>query len=189
MISSWTFFWLVGGEVSGSQHHQPSVPNRSGVYMLVGSINFSHLVRVSVSAKQLKDIVMYIPWGGTRSPPQGCTIFSFDWSSFPWLASVWTCSWNSGKVREAEWSLFPVTKKWGWGGVSLLAQWLRIRLPMQGTRDRALVWEDPTCRGANGPVSHNYWACASGTCAPRQERRRQWEARALQWRVAPASRN
>ena len=27
---------------------------------------------------------------------------------------------------------------------------------------RALVWEDPTCRGAAGPVSHNYWACASG---------------------------
>ncbi|XP_061044841.1 melanophilin isoform X1 [Eubalaena glacialis] len=25
-----------------------------------------------------------------------------------------------------------------------------------GTRIRALVWEDPTCRGATGPVSHNY---------------------------------
>ena len=41
-------------------------------------------------------------------------------------------------------------------GASLVAQWLRICLPMQGTRVRALVWEDPTCRGANGPVSHNY---------------------------------
>ena len=28
-------------------------------------------------------------------------------------------------------------------GASLVAQWLRIRLPMQGTRVRALVWEDP----------------------------------------------
>ena len=26
-----------------------------------------------------------------------------------------------------------------------MAQWLRIRLPMQGTRVQALVWEDPTC--------------------------------------------
>ncbi|XP_057396088.1 mitochondrial import inner membrane translocase subunit Tim13 isoform X2 [Balaenoptera acutorostrata] len=26
----------------------------------------------------------------------------------------------------------------------------------QGTRVRALVWEDPTCRGATGPMSHNY---------------------------------
>ena len=39
---------------------------------------------------------------------------------------------------------------------SLVAQWLRICLPMQGTRVRALVWEDPTCRGATGPVSHSY---------------------------------
>ena len=57
-------------------------------------------------------------------------------------------------------------------GASLVAQWLGICLPMQGTRVRALVWEDPTCRGAAGPVSHNYWACASGACAPQQERPR-----------------
>ena len=41
-------------------------------------------------------------------------------------------------------------------GASLVAQWLRICLLMQGTRVRALVWEDPTCRGATEPVSHNY---------------------------------
>ena len=39
---------------------------------------------------------------------------------------------------------------------SLVVQWLRICLPMQGTRVRALVWEVPTCRGATRPVSHNY---------------------------------
>ena len=39
---------------------------------------------------------------------------------------------------------------------SLVAQWLRVCLPMQGTRVPALVWEDPTCRGATRPVSHNY---------------------------------
>ena len=69
---------------------------------------------------------------------------------------------------------------------SLVAQWLRVCLPMQGTRVRALVREDPTCRGATGPVSHNYWACASGACAPQEERPRQWEARAPWWGVAPA---
>ena len=31
---------------------------------------------------------------------------------------------------------------------------------MQGTRVRALVWEDPTCRGATKPVCHNYLACS-----------------------------
>ena len=41
-------------------------------------------------------------------------------------------------------------------GASLVAQWLRVCLPMQGTRVRALVWEDPTCRGATRPVSHSY---------------------------------
>ena len=39
---------------------------------------------------------------------------------------------------------------------SLVAQWLRIRLPMQGTRVRALVREDPTCRRATKLVRHNY---------------------------------
>ncbi|KAJ8795982.1 hypothetical protein J1605_002744 [Eschrichtius robustus] len=38
---------------------------------------------------------------------------------------------------------------------SLVAQWLRICLPMQGTRVRALVREDPTCHRAAKPVHHN----------------------------------
>ena len=47
----------------------------------------------------------------------------------------------------------PIKK---WVGASLVAQRLRICLPMQGTQVQALVWEDPTCHGATGPVSHNY---------------------------------
>ena len=43
-------------------------------------------------------------------------------------------------------------------GASLVMQWLRIHLPMQGTWVRALGREDPTCRGATKPVRHNYWA-------------------------------
>ena len=53
----------------------------------------------------------------------------------------------------------PLTDEWikkMWHWASLVAQWLRICLPMQGTWVRALVWEDPTCRGATRPVSHNY---------------------------------
>ena len=41
VISSWTFFLLVGGEVIRRQHHQPSGSNWSGVYMLVGSIQLT----------------------------------------------------------------------------------------------------------------------------------------------------
>ena len=40
-------------------------------------------------------------------------------------------------------------------GASLVAQWLRIHLPVPGTRVQALVREDPTCRGETKPVCHN----------------------------------
>ena len=48
-----------------------------------------------------------------------------------------------------------ITEKKG-GGASLVAQWLRIRLPMQGTWVRALVREDATCHGATKPMCHDY---------------------------------
>ena len=43
---------------------------------------------------------------------------------------------------------------------SLVAQWLRIHLPMQGAWVQALAREDPTCRRATKPMRHNYRACA-----------------------------
>ena len=43
---------------------------------------------------------------------------------------------------------------------SLVIQWLRIHLAMQGTGIRCLVWEDSTCYGATKPMCHNYWALA-----------------------------
>ena len=52
---------------------------------------------------------------------------------------------------------------------SLVAQQLRICLPMQGTRVRALVWEDLMCRGATGParepqlLSLHVWSLCSAT--------------------------
>ena len=73
-------------------------------------------------------------------------------NSFYWLDQNITrvISKNDG-TRNSIKAMKKLTK-----GASLVAQWLRICLPMQGTRVRALVWEDPTCRGATGPVSHNY---------------------------------
>ena len=75
---------------------------------------------------------------------------------------------------------------------------------MQGTQFRALVWEDPTCRGATKSVHHNYWARKPQLLSPRattteahaprahalqQEKPLQWEACASQRRVAPARHN
>ena len=88
---------------------------------------------------------------------------------------------------------------------SLMAQRLRICLPMQETRVWSLVWEDPTCCRATKPVHHNYWACAlePGSCnywAPvplkpvrprahplQQEEPLQWEVHALQLESSPHS--
>ena len=58
------------------------------------------------------------------------------------------------KVQESKGIMQNLKKKIT--GTSLVVQWLRIRLPMQGTQVQALVWEDPTCRGATKPVCHNY---------------------------------
>ena len=49
--------------------------------------------------------------------------------------------------------LDTANKRISWA--SLVAQQLRICLPMQGARVRALVREDPMCRGATKPVCHN----------------------------------
>ena len=43
---------------------------------------------------------------------------------------------------------------------SLVAQWSRKPLPMQGTQVRSLLREDTSCQGAAKPTHHNYWACA-----------------------------
>ena len=94
MSASLTFrFQLVWGLRAGGQH----------------TINFSHLEGVSVPAKELKDVFVCNPGGGTRTLPQGCTIVSFDCSSpvsaslpFPNEQLFEPAAWNSGKVMEAE---------------------------------------------------------------------------------------
>ena len=95
------------------------------------------------------------PWSRTSSL-QNCEIINFCYLNH----LVCHC----GSARKLIQELWCWCSKWiikkAFLGTSLVAQWLRIRLPMQGTRVRALVREDPTCRGATKPVRHNYWACA-----------------------------
>ena len=55
-------------------------------------------------------------------------------------------------------TIFLLFKKLFWA--SLVVQWLRMPLPMQGTWVRALVQEDPTCCRAAKPVYYSYLACA-----------------------------
>ena len=76
---------------------------------------------------------------------------------------IWFCEVKTLAIKEMQMRFtkkgsvlwLPFKIKITCCGASLVAQWLRVCLPMQGTRVRALVWEDPTCHGATGPVSHN----------------------------------
>ena len=66
---------------------------------------------------------------------------------------------TKGSKTEKDKILYDITYMWNLKhstGTSLVAQWLRIRLPIQGTQVRALVREGPTCRRATRPVRHNY---------------------------------
>ena len=117
------------------------------------------------------------------------------------VLSLPPCRWHSLELRQWDGINGPNEVRNEWSGVSKsLKQEHNMGLPWwrsgwasvcqcRGPRVRALVWEDPTCRRATGPVSHNCWACASGACAPQRERPRWWEARAPRWGVAPACHN
>ena len=66
LISSWTFFWFVDGEVTGwsfrNLDHQPSGYNQSGTYALkVGMQSpFFTLAGLFVSTESLKVLVKYL---------------------------------------------------------------------------------------------------------------------------------
>ena len=73
MIRLWTFLWLVGGEVIGSQHHQPSGSNWSGVSKLLGSKELTSSTQwgfqyLQNSSKDRVQDIIYSPWGGTKGP-------------------------------------------------------------------------------------------------------------------------
>ena len=69
------------------------------------------------SVEELKDIVVYIPWGWTRTQLQGYRVVywlffpSLCIFSFSWLATVWPCPLT---LREGHgvWSFIPKSKKW-----------------------------------------------------------------------------
>ena len=82
-------------------------------------------------------------------------------ASLPWVEGGQSYSETSLNAQDS--SLPHPSKKPPSPRASLVAQWWRIRLPMQETRVQSLVQEDPTCHGATKSVSHNYWACAIET--------------------------
>ena len=104
-----------------------------------------------------------LSWRILESRPQGpvsARILSRALVSSSFSHPVYTKAWpRDAWVRLTFWSSLVNSSagfhKINREGASLVEQWLRIRPPMQGTRVRALVQEDPTCRGATKPVCHN----------------------------------
>ena len=75
-----------------------------------------------------------------------------------------------GKARKRMHSCEHQAKKRENDGASLVVQWLKIRLPMQGTQVRALVREDPTCSEQLSPRATTPEAQAPRACALHQEK-------------------
>ena len=68
---------------------------------------------------------------------------------------------------------------------SLMVQWIRIWLQMQGTRVWSLVWEDPICHGATKPLCHNYWSPHAWSLCSTPREVYCNDNPALQWRIIP----
>ena len=61
-------------------------------------------------------------------------------------------------VQDAELTDGKVKHGDAMAGASLVAEWLRICLPTQGTWVRSPAGKDSTCLGATKPLQHNHWA-------------------------------
>ena len=101
---------------------------------------------------------------------------------------LWRIKMNTWKTNTYKFK-FPL-------GISLVVQWLRICLPIQGTWIPSLVRKGLTCHRATMPmhynyrawalqaVSHSFWGLPYRVCAPQQEKPPQWEACTPQQRIA-----
>ena len=139
--------------------------------MRQGQCLFSHLSTKSLLPEALRAacpipyLTDYCRSPGRRAAEPCSMIFTRYKSGLPSVKAKWE-QWRPRAPRsycvntdQGTESSYDITYMWNlkYGtGTSLVAQWLRIRLPMQGTGVRALVWEDPTCRGATKPMHHNY---------------------------------
>ena len=72
------------------------------------------------------------------------------------FAKSWT--WGKRLSTHASFWLLGESDKIICVETSLVAQWLGVHLPMQGTRAQFLVQEDPTCLWTTKLLHHNYWA-------------------------------
>ena len=141
VISSWTFFLLVGGEVVRS-HHLPSGSNWSGVYMLVGIIQltsstwwrFQYLQNIS---KDMAQRIIYSSARGTKVSWLSlvtklllfCLIVFLSFCIFFFSNWIYSLTEVFSAVlfwKGPHWVLFSYTRASCWCSVSLLAKLITL---------------------------------------------------------------
>ena len=124
VISSWTFFLLVSGEVVRSQHHQPSGSNWSGVYLLVGIIQLTSSTwwRLQYLQNISKDMAERINYGSGRG------------TKVSWLSLVATLLLFCLTVFLSFCIFFPIE----------FILWLKFFLQISG---RWRTWQRESCSG------------------------------------------
>ena len=123
------------------------------------AISFSNAWKWKVKVKSLSRVwLLATPWPATYQAPPS-TGFSRQeyWSGLP-LPSACE-SITILKFRD-----------------SLVVQWLRIHLVIQGAQLQSLIQEDPTCFRTAKPMYHNYWSLYALESVFCNEKPLQWEA-------------
>ena len=117
-------YWSVSGEVSRSQHHQPSGSNQSGAYMLWATC-YHYLSPTWRGFQYLQNsLKIWLRVSLDQEPGPGlkpALLLPLTARFFPGIASSaftnWqlleTARWNSEKVMEAERRLFPIIWEMG----------------------------------------------------------------------------
>ena len=100
-------------------------------------------------------------WNGNGNPlqypcPENPTDREAWRSAVHRFAKSWT--WRKRLSTHASFWLLGESDKIICVETSLVAQWLGVHLPMQGTRAQFLVQEDPTCLWTTKLLRLNYWA-------------------------------
>ena len=86
-----------------------------------------------------------------------------NWTRVSSIAGGFFANWATREAHTIYNPLINIKQVFLLKYFALVAQWLRIHLPMQETQVQSLVWVDPTCREETKLVCYNYWACVLET--------------------------